>query len=413
MHEPPSFPEEHWKERLLDPENAVWLERALGWLPPRHLVDVFQLQFKKGDKSALLLVGKLRNFAAEDILANLEKIREREPKVLEALVDFWLKVINNYLDIEGMTEGTSTLLTVIAWLWSESPDAPAPSWEFIKTLATRCKSMEHDLDNALHRVREAERAAEKATKQLGRQSGKVERENDKLKSLNERIAEQQQHLKSQKKQIEELNGDVRAAKDKVAELNEVVAQRGATIEWHKTTHAKQQEALRLDVNHLRKERDDLTAMVTQLRKDLDEARSLNDALKQKNADLNIDIEELRKRANVVEIPLDAKELQNSLIIDYEQLGETAIGRLNSLITLYEAVLVDNEAEVLVTHTNWLDLDGGAVDGILLLGLEPLLLDLTNLPIRRYLAMQSFKRESVLRSLVTHLDSPRLTVSTDG
>lgn len=111
-----------------------------------------------------------------------------------------------------------------------------------------------------------------------------------------------------------------------------------------------------------------------------------------------------------ELDLPTK-FQASLVIDYESLGESAGERLKMLIDVYQAVFEPQQPqalELLTEYTNWSELDDNAFEGIFMMGLEQLLLDLTNLPIQRYLTMQSFNQEALLRSLVTYLQSPRLT-----
>ena len=413
MNEPPDFPRERWKERLLDPQQSEWLERALSCLPPASLVQVFEGQFKKGDKTALLLVGRLRKFAAEDILANLEKIRERKPEVLERLVDFWLDRVGDYLDLDGMTQGTPTLLRVTAWLWSSSSEPPAVPWPLIATLAHRCETLTYERDEGQKRANDAIREADKATKQRSRQAGREERERATQKTLREQLDIQTETVTSQRKQIEKLKRDVQGTKQQITTLEGGVKDRDAALAKRSTIHEQQQEALVLNIKSLQGQRNHLQSELARAQEVLANTKVSLGRLEQTNRELKTELEDLRKRAKVVSVPTDIQDFQNTLIIDYELLGDTPSVRLYGLITMYEAVLIGETNALLDTNTNWLELDRNAFDGILMLGLEPLLLDLANLPVRRYLDMQSFKHETILRSLIAQLDSPRLEVTAGG
>ena len=413
MNEPPDFPRERWKERLLDPQQGAWLERALSCLPPASVVQVFKGQFKKGDKTALLLVGKLNKIAAEDILENLEKIRERKPEVLERLVDFWLDRVGDYLDLDGMTQGTLTLLRVTAWLWTSSPEPPAVPWQLIETLAHRCETLTYERDEEQKRASDAIRETDKATKQRSRQAGKEERERTAQQTLKEQLETQTKIVINQQKKIEKLKEDLQNAGQQNTTLKGTVRERDATLAKQSATHQQQQEALVLTTKSLQDRRNGLQRELTQAQDALTSTKASLGQLKQTNRELSSELEELQKRAKVISVPTDVQDLQNTLIIDYELLGDTPSVRLHGLITMYEAVLSGETSALLDTNTNWPELDRDGFDGILMLGLEPLLLDLANLPVRRYLDMQSFKHETILRSLIAQLDSPRLEVTAGG
>ncbi len=413
MNEPPDFPREQWKERLLDPQQGEWLERALSCLPPASLVQVFKGQFKKGDKTALLLVGRLSKFAAEDILENLGKIRERKPEVLERLVDFWLDRVGDYLDLDGMTQGTPTLLRVTAWLWSSSSEPPAVPWQLIATLAHRCETLTYERDEEQKRASDAIREANKATKQRSRQADKEERERAAQRTLKEQLETQTKTFTDQQKKIEKLKEDLQNAGQQVTTLKSTVRECDATLAEQSAIHKQQQEALVLTTKSLQDRRNGLQSELTQAQAALISTKVSLGQLEQTNRELSSELEELQKRAKVISVPTDVQDLQNTLIIDYELLGDTPSVRLHGLITMYEAVLSGETSALLDTNTNWLDLDHDAFDGILMLGLEPLLLDLANLPVRRYLDLQSFKHETILRFLTAQLDSPRLEVTAGG
>lgn len=396
------IPYEQWKERLLDPENAAWLERALGCLPPKPLVEVFQSQFRRNDNSILLITGKERNLKAEDILTKLEKIRQSKPEVLETLVSFWLDLVGDYLDSEGMNKATRELLTVIAWLWSVSPNASVSPWDVFETLATRCTDAENGrtrLERQLEEVRtEFQKQFEEAEKALATSSEQVQQQQEAQQALSSQLADKQQTLDDQSIHISELEGEIQEAKEQIAQLSDAVEQKQQTIERQQAAHAQEQSGFRQQLAELQALREDLQAT-------LDEANECNENLTNERDDLAIQLEDLYQIT-------DIEELQNSLIINYEKLsqGNDAKERLNTLIEIYRAERQTQESELLTTHTNWSELDGQALDGIFMFGLEQLLLDLTNLPIQRYLVMDSFSQETILQSLITYFHSPRLEVS---
>ncbi len=250
-------------------------------------------------------------------------------------------------------------------------------------------------------------------KQRSRQADKEERERAAQRTLKEQLETQTKTFTDQQKKIEKLKEDLQNAGQQVTTLKSTVRECDATLAEQSAIHKQQQEALVLTTKSLQDRRNGLQSELTQAQAALISTKVSLGQLEQTNRELSSELEELQKRAKVISVPTDVQDLQNTLIIDYELLGDTPSVRLHGLITMYEAVLSGETSALLDTNTNWLDLDHDAFDGILMLGLEPLLLDLANLPVRRYLDLQSFKHETILRFLTAQLDSPRLEVTAGG
>jgi DNA repair exonuclease SbcCD ATPase subunit len=108
--------------------------------------------------------------------------------------------------------------------------------------------------------------------------------------------------------------------------------------------------------------------------------------------------------------LGGTKLENALIIDYRHLSSEPAERLVMLLQIYNAFLEHRkDFQPMVDHTNYADFADPKkeIRGLLLLGLEMLLLDGVNLPLIQWLNTQAFRQESVLKQLLGVLESPRL------
>lgn len=104
-------------------------------------------------------------------------------------------------------------------------------------------------------------------------------------------------------------------------------------------------------------------------------------------------------------PFPQELLLRVLVLDYPRFGSDPQDRLMALIDGYRALLAGEEHPALKQSN--LDLLTGEPEGIVLLGLERLLLDLVQLPLRRWLRTHGFRLEAFLQQEWS-LASPRLS-----
>lgn len=129
-----------------------------------------------------------------------------------------------------------------------------------------------------------------------------------------------------------------------------------------------------------------------------------EAVQAQKEHLEAQLAQLKRFKEDLPEPFPPEALFRVLVLDYPKLGSKEDERLVSLIEGYRALLEGKEHPVL-RHTNrWLLT--GEPKGIVLVGLERLLLDLVNLPVARWLRVHAFRLEALLQQ-GERLVSPRL------
>lgn len=103
-------------------------------------------------------------------------------------------------------------------------------------------------------------------------------------------------------------------------------------------------------------------------------------------------------------PFPEEALLRVLVLDYTNLGHNAEERVLALLEAYQALLKGEDHPALC-HSNR-ELLVGEPEGLVLLGLEKLLLDLVNLPIARWLRTHAFRLEAWLQE-ERRIFSPRV------
>lgn len=243
-------------------------------------------------------------------------------------------------------------------------------------LSRKLREWEKKFNKKVHEVEELKRKLQRE-EQL-----RKEEERDKGKAL-----EQVAHLKRELKELEEtkerLKVELGRAQHELGELKE---------EWEKLRLESQ--ALRDRNTEYEQQLEQLTSKVQSLEKELEDKKHLEARLAR-----------LTQLRQTLPEPFPQEVLLRILVLDYPSLGDDPGDRLIALIDGYRALLV-GEPHPALEHSN-LDLLAREPEGVVLLGLEQLLLDLTHLPLARWLRAHGFRLEAFLQQ-ESPLTSPRLS-----
>lgn len=162
--------------------------------------------------------------------------------------------------------------------------------------------------------------------------------------------------------------------------------------------AEQEAAhLRKDLSRVAEERDRL---VDELEA---RVRELEGIAKQKEH-LEAQLARLSSFKETLPEPFPQEALLRVLVLDYPSLADKAEERVIALIEGYRALL-KGEHHPALRHSNR-ELLVGEPEGMVLVGLEKLLLDLASLPLARWLRTHAFRLEALLQE-GQRLSSPRL------
>lgn len=409
------IPKDVWRAMLMDQENSEWLNKALSLIhPPLKLVQCFSEPFKQHDPIFLTLTGKRSNrLRAEDIIGNLERIREQDKDTLERLVDLWLQDVEcmyNEHDSESAFEATPPFFEVLAWLWINTPEARDVSWSLVQLLA----SQHVEVQASAQRQEAVQEGKGRETSSLKR---KIERQSDQLRKveeasqkLKEQLARERQAkarlqnaLKKRTMETATLDSQIRELEKEREALKKTLCSTREEHQIHEYQASERTRQLQMDLDKLHQDYDGACRHSHTLAEKLQQEEA-------KSAELSDKLEAYQHEIQLV--PVDPCGLQEALVIDYEALSEDPTARFVALVDLYSAFLNRQPTPLLEKYTNWTTLDNGVAEGILLLGLERLLCDAVELPIRRFLQTKGFKREALLRALVMKVESPRLERGSD-
>ncbi|WP_053043518.1 hypothetical protein [Thermus filiformis] len=128
-------------------------------------------------------------------------------------------------------------------------------------------------------------------------------------------------------------------------------------------------------------------------KRLKESLPAREALSEENARLRERLSRLEGFRDALPEPFPQEALLRVLVLDYPRLAREPRERLLALLEGYQAFLRKEDHPALA-HSNR-DLLEGEAEGVVLLGLERLLLDLASLPLARWLRAHAFRLEAWL------------------
>jgi hypothetical protein len=187
-------------------------------------------------------------------------------------------------------------------------------------------------------------------------------------------------------------------------------------DWHRAFARSEAEKQRLhaELERVRDERArlevDKKALEEQLKAHSERLEALEaqvqhlEGLAKKKEQLEAQLEKLRSFRDLLPEPFPPEALLRVLVLDYPSLGGKAEERVERLIEGYRAFL-NGEDHPALRHSNR-ELLLGEAEGMVLVGLERLLLDLASLPLARWLRTHAFRLEAWLQDQ-QKLSSPRL------
>jgi hypothetical protein len=179
----------------------------------------------------------------------------------------------------------------------------------------------------------------------------------------------------------------------LAQVTEDRARLEAELEWLKKEDAQLKvERLSGDLAELQRRFEELEARALELER-----------AAEGKAELEAKLAKLTAFQERLPEPFPQEALLRILVLDYPSFGKEPEGRVMALIEGYRALLAGEDHPAL-NHSNRALL-AGAPEGVVLLGLEQLLLDLLNLPLARWLRTHAFRLEHLLQE--RRFTSPRL------
>ena len=400
--------EQRWLKRLLAKESFPQLKRALEHLPPRRIAAEYRKRFtaQEAIQSFGLVRTKLQAVTGEVVLEHLARIEERRPDVVVHLASIFLVESLEAMETlltGGVPEGVSSdeLLT-LRWLLEDDLSTEETSTGLTQALT------------ALQQARaalETERAQHLITR----------RQLDDRLPMEQRLQQRLERVELEGR--ERIAGIVRRHEEALKQ-KEVQAQLHRQRDGEAQTRAR--ERLKAQMTDLQSqleqrqvdEAGDAFRQVRELRqmmqRERDDAERRRAQLQRQQASQHQQIRQLQDELSVLNEAaltpvLELEQLEQALILQYEQLGETPTERLLGLFTAYRAFLDGHAHPLLDEASNLAALTGKAPSGILLLGLERLLEDGANLPLARFMRSRIFQQEASLHDLIEHVDAPRLRV----
>lgn len=410
------LPLELWLWVLGDPEHRAELAQAMEVAPEDLLAKTFRACFPPHDlRAASLVKGSLNQLTNQQIVANLERIRERAPQVLAALIKAWLEAKSPVL--AGLTEGNlpasqwqADQIELGIWLW-QAADQPLPEfWRDLVDLLRQAPAPAADpaIQAELNKAQKKLRHCRKSREDLERYINDLRHENQALNTrLSDAGRDAAAHLLDAQR-LEQLEAQEQKWQDKLKQ-----AQRQHYQAILQLQGKQRQEVARLDSKI-----EALTANLAQAGQNLAEITQEREQLTRQLAELEQERDQLsqqlteasRRQLRVPDLPASGTEIfQQALIIDYRALGQSPTQRLIQLSELYSSLLQNLPHPALTEASNWPDLKAQNQEPsqILLLALEQLLYDQASLPIARWLRTAGFRSEALLAGLDQQLRSPRL------
>lgn len=211
----------------------------------------------------------------------------------------------------------------------------------------------------------------------------------KLKARLEKVEWARQEAESAKGKAQQEAAELRKALSRVAEEESQL--RAQLEETRQALHKAQAEnatfqtakaALEEQIRGQKRRVDELEARVREL-----------ESIAEQKKHLEAQLYRLKSFQQALPEPFPPEALLRVLVLDYPRLGGKAEERVIALIEGYQALL-KGEGHPAFDHSNR-ELITGEPEGIVLLGLEKLLLDLASLPLARWLRTHAFRLEALL------------------
>ena len=402
------LPLELWLWVLGDPEHGTELAMAMEVAPENLLAKTYRACFPPHDlRAASLVKGSLNQLTNRDIVANLERIRERAPEVLVSLIKAWLEAKEPVL--AGLAAGNlpasewqADRIELGIWLWQEAGQPLPEFWRELMGLLHAAPAPVAD-PAVQAELYETQKKLQRYRELSKYQADKLRDLQGEAKDLQAQLGSAQAHSASYE-QDAGLLAQLREEKQKWQDdLKQARSDHWNEISRLKGRHKDEIGQLQTTLKQLGEDLADITQERDQLTWQVAEAEQESDQLSQQLAEAS------QRRLRAPALPASAEIFQQALIIDYQALGQTPSERLIQLSDLYSSFLQNQPHPALEAASNWPDLkaQNDELSQILLLGLEQLLYDQASLPIASWLRTASFGSEALLAGLDQQLHSPRL------
>lgn len=394
--------------RILDPEHADEFARLVRSLPPGEALKAYRGFFTPAtERQSLPLVHvSLKKLTHQALVKALPRIAASRPDIARELAQFWFDI---YADVvEAMLNGlplpedVSTDVLSAAQFVLEGELAEGEASSALTTALGRAAQLQTDCTLWQEKHAAAQAEVTRLTRELGHLAEKLRRAEERTETALRQEREQaaRRAEREQRRAQQALEASERELEAQQARYAQELAAARRTIEQLERG-ARAEEAERSQ---------HLSSLLARERAESERLRARHaQQLKDLHGTITALQEELAAHTDREEQVFDEELLDDALVISYTTIDTDAIGRLTVLFELYTAFLQGRrEHDGLVRHSNISQFKGRQPGGILLLGLEQLLLDGVNVPLTRYLKMRGLRQEAVLHQLIGRLDSPRLT-----
>lgn len=395
-------------ERLLEPEHAEQFTHLVSSLPPGEALKTYRAFFTPAtERQSLPLVRvSLRKLTQQALVSALPRIAAARPDITRALALSWLDL---YADvIEAMLSGlpfpedvsTNVLSAAQFVLEGELPEGEESS--ALTTALQRAAQLQSDCAVWEDKHAAAQTEVARLTREVAHLTEKLRRAEARTETA---VRQEREHA-------------ARHAEREQRRARQTLEASEREIEVRQLRHDQELAAVRKDVKRLElqvlagdgERSHHLTGLLTRERAESERLRARHaQQLKELHGTITALQAELAAHTEQGEQAFDETLLDDALVISYTGIEDDPVQRLTALFDLYGAFLQGRREHAgLLRHSNISQFKGRQPVGILLLGLEQLLLDGVNIPLTRYLNLKGLRQEAVLHQLIGRLGSPRLT-----
>jgi hypothetical protein len=439
---------------LVHPDNEQRVMFIIDALPNQLLTEGVRNYFSKSNRAgrATRLFGSsFDRVHKEDVVSNLGKLISQDAEFVKWLVRPWLRAslddlekLRNNSQPEG--EMPSGVLATLLWLSGNQ----GVSQNLLERLVKESTEIRESLDLEKKTVANLEGEKARFIKKLDKSEDDVSKLSRKLMEKEKeltRLAEthkteltrkDEAHAKTLKQRTDSYdtifkNHEVRVEQEKtslIAELqrnHETAIQESLTKQQQELTARYESELTTLqaqldDSVKVRKELEArLETLETTQQHSLEELQRKHveqvQALQAEMNDLRFEKQQLEKQHTEGEVALANDEppallpsddtFGHLLIFQYERGGADAVERLLTLFKAYRAFMKGESQNVYLTQVSNIDkFRDTPPEGLLVTDMARLLEDGANSALESFLNLRSLKQESVLRQLVSKLESPK-------
>jgi hypothetical protein len=440
-------------EKLVHPDNVQRLRFVLDTLSHQFITEVVRGYFGKGNtsRSTILFNKDYSRVRKEDIVHHLKRVVTQEPLFVKWLIRPWLEKAQNDIAVlrdNQMPEGekSPSLLVTLLWLTGNH----GVSQVLLEQLVEKTSTLQEELDLEKQNATNLESEKIRLKTKLTEREDELDSSEQKLKAKGSELTQlakshqtawqlkEDAHTKELNQRTEFFaekfkNHEARVEQEKtalIAELqrnHELAIQESLTKQQQELTARYESELTTLqaqldDSVKVRKELEArLETLETARQHSLEELQRQHteqvQALQTEMDDLKLEKYELEKQLverEVAQANLKSPSLLppddtfgNLLIFHYERGGADALERLLTLFKAYRAFMEGESQNVYLTQVSNIDkFRDTPPEGLLVTDMARLLEDGANSALESFLNLRSLKQETVLRQLVSKLESPK-------